>query len=152
MLKHDNQWMRNALRLAELAAAQGEIPVGAIVVQGDKCIAEGWNQPITSNDPTAHAEIMALRQAARSLNNYRLLDTTLYVTLEPCVMCAGAIIQARVKRVVFGAYNNKAGAAGSRFDILRDTRHNHHVECVSGVLIDECTQCLTNFFNNRRTH
>ncbi len=152
MLKHDNQWMRDALRLAELAAAQGEIPVGAIVVQGDKCIAEGWNQPITSNDPTAHAEIMALRQAAQSLNNYRLLDTTLYVTLEPCVMCAGAIIHARVKRVVFGAYNNKAGAAGSRFDILRDTRHNHHVECVSGVLIEKCTQCLTNFFKNRRTH
>jgi len=152
MLKHDNQWMRDALRLAELAAAQGEIPVGAIVVQGDKCIADGWNQPITSNDPTAHAEIMALRQAARYLNNYRLLDTTLYVTLEPCVMCAGAIIQARVKRVIFGAYNNKAGAAGSRFDILRDTRHNHHVECVSGVLIDECTQYLTHFFKNRRTY
>ena len=152
MLKHDNQWMREALRLAELAAAQEEIPVGAIVVQGDKCIAEGWNQPITNNDPTAHAEIIALRQAARSLNNYRLVDTTLYVTLEPCVMCAGAIIHARVKRVVFGAYNNKAGAAGSRFDILRDTRHNHHVECVSGVLIEECTQCLTNFFKNRRTH
>jgi len=152
MLKHDNQWMRDALRLAKLAAAQGEIPVGAIVVQGDKCIAEGWNQPITSNDPTAHAEIMALRQAAQYLNNYRLLDTTLYVTLEPCVMCAGAIIQARVKRVVFGAYNNKAGAAGSRFDILRDTRHNHHVECVSGVLIEECTQSLTNFFKNQRTH
>jgi len=152
MLKHDNQWMRDALRLAKLAAAQGEIPVGAIVVQGDKCIAEGWNQPITSNDPTAHAEIMALRQAAQYLNNYRLLDTTLYVTLEPCIMCAGAIIQARVKRVVFGAYNNKAGAAGSRFDILRDTRHNHHVECVSGVLIEECTQCLTNFFKNRRTY
>ena len=152
MLKHDNQWMRDALRLAKLAAAQGEIPVGAIVVQGDKCIAEGWNQPITSNDPTAHAEIMALRQAAQYLNNYRLLDTTLYVTLEPCVMCAGAIIQARVKRVVFGAYNNKAGAAGSRFDILRDTRHNHHVECVSGLLIEECTQSLTNFFKNQRTH
>jgi tRNA(adenine34) deaminase len=146
----DNQWMRHALRLAEFAAAKGEIPVGAIVVLGEKCIAEGWNQPIRENDPTAHAEIIALRKAAQYLNNYRLLNTTLYVTLEPCTMCAGAIIQARVKRVVFGAYDKKAGAAGSRFDILRDTRHNHHVECVSGVLAEACGVCLSDFFKNRR--
>ncbi|HEC83830.1 MAG TPA: tRNA adenosine(34) deaminase TadA [Thioploca sp.] len=146
----DNKWMRHALRLAELAAAQGEIPVGAVIIQADNCIAEGWNQPITQKDPTAHAEIVALRKAAQYLNNYRLVDTTLYVTLEPCVMCAGAIIQARVKRVVFGSYDNKAGAAGSRFDILRDTRHNHHIECVSGVLAEECGECLTRFFENRR--
>lgn len=147
---HDNKWMRHALLLAEFAAAQGEIPVGAVIVQGDECLAEGWNQPISSSDPTAHAEIVALRKAAQYLNNYRLLDTTLYVTLEPCVMCAGAIIQARVKRVVFGAYDNKAGAVGSRFDILRDTRHNHLVECVSGVLTEDCGAYLTNFFNLQR--
>jgi tRNA(adenine34) deaminase len=146
----DNQWMRHALRLAKFAATQGEIPVGAIIVQENKCIAEAWNQPITDLDPTAHAEIIVLRKAAHYLNNYRLVDTTLYVTLEPCVMCAGAIIQARVKRVVFGAYDKKAGAAGSRFDILRDTRHNHQVECVSRVLADECGKCLTDFFKARR--
>ncbi len=146
----DQKWMNHALHLADSAAAQGEIPVGALIVQDDKCIAEGWNQPIHSHDPTAHAEIIALRKAAQYLNNYRLLNTTLYVTLEPCIMCAGAIIHARVQRVVFGAYDNKAGAAGSRFDILRDTRHNHHIECVSGVLADECGHYLTNFFKKKR--
>ncbi|MDM8558992.1 tRNA adenosine(34) deaminase TadA [Candidatus Parabeggiatoa sp. HSG14] len=147
---HDNKWMRHALRLAKFAADRGEIPVGTVIVQGDHCIAEGWNQSIINNDPTAHAEIVALRKAAQHLNNYRLVDTTLYVTLEPCIMCAGAIIQARVKRVVFGAYDLKAGAAGSRFDILRDTRHNHLVECVSGLLADECREYLTNFFKTLR--
>ena len=146
--KPDQKWMRHALQLAKRAAKQGEIPVGAIVVQDGECIAEGWNQSIQQNDPTAHAEIVALRKAAQHLNNYRLMNTTLYVTLEPCVMCAGAIIQARVKRVVFGAYDNKAGAAGSRFDILRDTRHNHVVECVSRVLAEECGACLTQFFRS----
>jgi len=141
--------MHHALRLAKLAATQREVPVGAIIVQGEQCIAEAWNQPIANHDPTAHAEIMALRRAAYHLKNYRLIDTTLYVTLEPCVMCAGAIIHARVKRVVFGAYDKKAGAAGSRFDILRDTRHNHQVECVSGVLADECRECLTDFFRKK---
>ncbi|MFK5970816.1 MAG: tRNA adenosine(34) deaminase TadA [Candidatus Marithrix sp.] len=143
---NDQRWMQHALELAK----KGEVPVGAIIVHNDICIAEGWNQPITSCDPTAHAEIIALRQAANYLNNYRLTDTTLYVTLEPCTMCAGAIIQARIKRVVFGTYDEKAGAAGSRFDILRDTRHNHQVECVSGVLAHECKKCLTDFFIHRR--
>jgi tRNA(adenine34) deaminase len=147
----DEKWMHHALRLADFAATQGEIPVGAVVVQAGECIAEGWNLPIFSNDPTAHAEIVALRKAAQYLNNYRLVNAILYVTLEPCVMCAGAIIQARIKRVVFGAYDPKAGAAGSRFDILRDTRHNYQVECVSGVLAEECGECLTSFFRNRRT-
>ncbi len=142
----DQKWMYHALELTK----KGEVPVGAIIVQNDICIAEGWNQPIASCDPTAHAEIIALRQAAKYLHNYRLIDATLYVTLEPCTMCAGAIIQARIKRVVFGAYDEKAGAAGSRFDILRDTRHNHQVECVSGVLAQECKQCLSNFFIHRR--
>ena len=147
---NDKKWMRVALELAEFAAVQGEIPVGAVVVKNNKCIAKGWNQPISKNDPTAHAEIVALRQAADYLQNYRLIGTTLYVTLEPCVMCAGAIIQARVQRVVFGSYDEKFGAAGSRFDILRDTRHNHQVECVSRVLADECGEYLRGFFRNRR--
>ncbi|MBE9562777.1 MAG: tRNA adenosine(34) deaminase TadA [Proteobacteria bacterium] len=142
----DQEWMVRALKLA----AKGEVPVGAIIVQNDVCIAEAWNQPIANCDPTAHAEIIALRQAAKYVNNYRLIDATLYVTLEPCTMCAGAIIQARIKRVVFGAYDEKAGAAGSRFDILRDTRHNHQVECLGGVLAHECKQCLTDFFIQRR--
>jgi len=150
LLENDKKWMRHALRLASKAANHQEIPVGAVVVQGNECIAEGWNQPCQSHDPTAHAEIVALRKAARHLQSYRLIDTTLYVTLEPCIMCAGAIIHARVKRVVFGAYDPKAGAAGSRFDILRDTRHNHQVECVSSVLADECGECLTSFFKTRR--
>ncbi len=148
--KNDEKWMHRALCLAELASNYREIPVGAVLVQDNKCIAEGWNQPITSYDPTAHAEIVALRKAARRLHVYRLIDTTLYVTLEPCTMCAGAIIQARVKRVVFGAYDPKAGAAGSRFDILRDSRHNHQLECVSGVLADKCGERLTSFFNLKR--
>ena len=147
---NDKKWMRLALELADLAAAEGEIPVGAVVVLDNKCIAKGWNQPIYKNDPTAHAEIVALRQAADYLQNYRLIGTTLYVTLEPCMMCAGAIIHARVQRVVFGSYDDKVGAAGSRFDILRDTRNNHQVECVSGVLADECGEYLRGFFRNLR--
>jgi tRNA(adenine34) deaminase len=142
--------MYQALRLAEQAANQGEIPVGAIIVYNNQCIAEGWNQSRAIQDPTAHAEIIALRQAAQYLNNYRLLDTTLYVTLEPCIMCSGAIIQARVKRVVFGAYDPKSGAAGSRFDILRDLRHNHQVDCVGGLLAAECGAKLTHFLSSRR--
>jgi len=146
----DQEWMRRALQLAQQAARQNEIPVGAVLVRANDCLAEGWNQPITHSDPTAHAEIMVLRQAAQQLGNYRLPQTTLYVTLEPCVMCAGAIIQARVDRVVFGAYDPKGGAAGSRFEVLRDTRHNHLVECVGGVLAEECGESLKNFFRARR--
>jgi tRNA(adenine34) deaminase len=146
----DQQWMRHALHLASQAALHHEIPVAAVLVQANQCIAQGWNQPITCCDPTAHAEILTLRQAAQQLQNYRLLHTTLYVTLEPCIMCAGAILQARVSRVVFGAYDSKAGAAGSRFDILRDTRHNHQVECVGGVLAEECGNVLKDFFKTRR--
>ena len=142
--------MYQALRLAKQAANQGEIPVGAIIIYKNQCIAEGWNQSIAAHDPTAHAEIIALRQAAQYLNNYRLLNTTLYVTLEPCIMCSGAIIQARVKRVVFGAYDPKGGAAGSRFDILRDLRHNHQVDCSGGILAAECGANLTRFLSSRR--
>ncbi len=146
----DQEWMRRALQLAQQAARQNEIPVGAVLVRANECLAEGWNQPITHSDPTAHAEIIVLRQAAQQLGNYRLPQTTLYVTLEPCVMCAGAIIQARVGRVVFGAYDPKGGAAGSRFEVLRDTRHNHLVECVGGVLAEECGESLKKFFRARR--
>jgi tRNA(adenine34) deaminase len=142
--------MQQALILADNAATQREVPVGALIVYQDHCIATGWNQSILNCDPTAHAEMVALRQAAHYLNNYRLLNTTLYVTLEPCVMCAGAILHARVKRVVFGAYDPKTGAAGSRFDVLRDTRHNHRLECVSGVLAHECSERLQQFFITKR--
>lgn len=146
----DEQWMQHALRLAQYAEKQGEIPIGAVLVKNEVCIAEGWNQSITLHDPTAHAEIIALRKAGQQLQNYRLTRTTLYVTLEPCIMCAGAIIQSRVERIVFGAYDSKTGAAGSRFDILRDTRHNHEVNCIGGVLADLCSHQLKQFFQQRR--
>jgi tRNA(adenine34) deaminase len=149
-MSNDEKWMRIAIDEAKLAMDKNEVPVGAVLVKNDKLIAQAHNKPITKNDPTAHAEIVALRKAAQYNKNYRLVNATLYVTLEPCTMCAGAILQARIKRIVFGAYDNKAGAAGSRFDILRDSRHNHHLECVSGILADDCSRCLTNFFKQRR--
>jgi tRNA(adenine34) deaminase len=146
----DEFWMRHALRLADNAVAQGEIPVGAVLVNQNQLIAEAWNRPIQLIDPTAHAEIIAIRAGAQALQNYRLLETTLYVTLEPCVMCAAALLHARVKRVVFGAYDPKAGAAGSRFDVLRDTRHNHQIDCIGGVLAEECGEQLRQFFQEKR--
>ena len=150
MQETDSYWMRKALLLAERAKGQGEVPVGAIIVYEQQVVAEGWNQPTALQDPTAHAEILALRQAADVLNNYRLLNTTLYVTLEPCVMCAGAIIHARVKRVVFGAYDPKAGAAGSVFDVLGTRKLNHCVAWQGGLLAEECAQQLKSFFQQRR--
>ncbi|MGW8229292.1 MAG: tRNA adenosine(34) deaminase TadA [Gammaproteobacteria bacterium] len=143
-------WMQRALELARQAEAEGEVPVGAVLVKEDQVVGESWNAPIGEHDPTAHAEIRALRNAATRLGNYRLLDTTLYVTLEPCVMCAGAIIHARVKRVVFGAADPKTGAAGSVFDILNSELHNHRVEITSGVLEPECSAMLKEFFQARR--
>jgi tRNA(adenine34) deaminase len=143
-------WMQRALELARQAEAEGEVPVGAVLVKEDQVLGESWNAPIGEHDPTAHAEIRALRNAATRLGNYRLLDTTLYVTLEPCVMCAGAIIHARVKRVVYGAADPKTGAAGSVFDILNSELHNHHVEIASGVLEPECSAVLKEFFQARR--
>jgi len=143
-------WMQRALELARQAEAEGEVPVGAVLVKEDQVVGESWNAPIGEHDPTAHAEIRALRNAATRLGNYRLLDTTLYVTLEPCVMCAGAIIHARVKRVVFGAADPKTGAAGSVFDILNSELHNHRVEIISGVLEAECSAMLKEFFQARR--
>lgn len=148
----DAYWMREALRLAEHAGASREVPVGAVVIAaGDSdIVGEGWNQSIFHSDPSAHAEVVALRAAAKSVNNYRLSGTTLYVTLEPCVMCVGAMLHARIKRLVFGAYDLKTGAAGSVFDIPSDTRHNHSIEVTGGVLEQECGQLLKDFFQHRR--
>lgn len=143
-------WMSHALGLARLAWEQGEVPVGAVLVQGDRVIGEGWNRPIGQHDPTAHAEIMALRQGGEVLENYRLLDTTLYVTLEPCVMCAGAMVHSRITRLVFGAHDEKTGAAGSLIDVLGHPGMNHQIERVSGVLAEECAGMLSDFFRMRR--
>ena len=143
--------MQRALELAGLAEQQGEVPVGAVVVVDNKIIGEGWNQPIASHDPTAHAEIMAIRQAGQYLDNYRLPGSTLYVTLEPCVMCAGAIIHARIDHVVFAAHDPKTGAAGSQFDLLpSDSRFNHRTTVEQGVMADQASSLLSNFFKARR--
>lgn len=150
MLEADIKWMRHAISLAERAATEGEVPVGAVLVKDDQIIGEGWNRPITGHDPTAHAEVMALRAAGKQLENYRLLDTTLYVTLEPCAMCAGAIIHARVSRVVYGAADPKGGAAGSVFDILCSDRLNHRVVSEGGLLAEPCGEILSSFFAARR--
>ena len=143
--------MRRALELARLAEAEGEVPVGAVVVLDGDIIGEGWNRPIAAHDPTAHAEIMALRAAAAVRKNYRLPGSTLYVTLEPCPMCAGAIVHARVDRVVFGTTDPRSGAAGSTFDLLpSDDRFNHYTRCEGGLLADESAAMLRAFFRARR--
>ncbi len=140
-----------ALKLAQRAAEQGEVPVGAVLVRDGELLAEGWNHPIAAHDPTAHAEIVALRAAGRHAGNYRLPGATLYVTLEPCVMCVGAMIHARIERLVFGAYDPKTGAAGSVFDLLQAPQHNHRVIATAGVLTESCGELLTNFFRARRS-
>jgi tRNA(adenine34) deaminase len=147
----DAYWMRHALRLAERAAEEGEVPVGAVLIRDGEIIGEGWNRPILAHDASAHAEIQALRAAGQRVGNYRLPGTTLYVTLEPCVMCAGAIIHARVTQVVYGAPDPKAGACGSVFDLLpSDQRFNHRTDCSGGILVDECGELLRAFFRARR--
>ncbi len=146
----DTAMMRHALALARRAAEAGEVPVGAVLVQDGAIIGEGWNHPVSGQDPTAHAEIGALRAGATALGNYRLVDTTLYVTLEPCIMCAGAIVHARVKRLVFGAADPKTGAAGSVFDVFASGKVNHLVQVEGGVLAGECGHLLTDFFRQRR--
>ncbi len=147
----DEVFLGRALELARKAELEGEVPVGAVVVLDGEIVGEGWNSPIGSNDPTAHAEIVALRAAGNRIGNYRLPGTTLYVTLEPCPMCASAIIHARVARVVFGAYDPKGGAAGSRFSLLPpDDRFNHTLECEGGLLEQECGDLLRGFFRSRR--
>ena len=138
--------MRHALTQAKRAAECNEVPVGAVVVLGDEVIGEGYNQPLGTHDPTAHAEIVALRDAARHLENYRLGGTTLYVTLEPCLMCAGAILQARIERVVFGAFDEKAGAVGSTANLLQSPLANHQCRVTAGGLGDECAELLERFF------
>ncbi|HET6435996.1 MAG TPA: tRNA adenosine(34) deaminase TadA [Xanthomonadaceae bacterium] len=148
----DEQWIRHALALAERAEREhDEIPVGAVLVSADgEVLGEGWNRNITDNDPTAHAEIVALRAAGRRAGNHRLLGSTLYVTLEPCAMCAMALVHARVARVVFAAADPKTGAAGSVFDLLADPRHNHRVAVHGGVLADEAGRRLSNYFRGKR--
>jgi tRNA(adenine34) deaminase len=146
----DVELMQRALDLAAVADSCGEVPVGAVLVCGDEIIAEGANRPIASHDPTAHAEIEALRAGGQVLGSYRLTDTTLYVTLEPCAMCAAAIVHARVRRLVFGAWDPRAGAAGSTVDVFKLPGLNHRVDVFGGVLADECGQRLKEFFARRR--
>ena len=150
MREMDERFMREALVLARRAEAAGEVPVGAVLVKDGAIIGSGWNHPIGAHDPTAHAEIAVLRTAAATLGNYRLLDTTLYVTLEPCAMCAGAMVHARVKRLVYGAADPKAGAAGSVFNLAQAAPLNHRLEVEAGVLAEECGELLKVFFARRR--
>ncbi|HGJ5877175.1 MAG TPA: tRNA adenosine(34) deaminase TadA [Arsenophonus sp.] len=146
----DVYWMHKAIVLAKNAQAKGEIPVGAVLVHDDQLIAEGWNHPILDHDPCAHAEILALRAGGQHLQNYRLLNTTLYVTLEPCIMCAGAMIHARISRLVYGAYDHKTGAAGSVIDVFNYPNMNHLIQVSGGILADECSVMLSYFFQRRR--
>lgn len=146
----DELFLRRALELAREAEARGEVPVGAVVVRDSRIIGEGANAPISTGDPTAHAEILALRAAAKSLNNYRLSGCTLYVTLEPCVMCAGAIVHARLDRLVFGARDLRFGGVRSKFQLVDSDLLNHRVEVTEGVLAAECTELLQRFFAGRR--
>lgn len=146
----DSTFMARALELAREAERADEVPVGAVIVKDDAIVGEGWNRPISTNDPTAHAEIVAMRAAAQKLGTYRLLDTTLYVTLEPCPMCAGAMVHARVKRLVYAATDPRAGAAGTIFNIIQHPSLNHRVECEAGLMGEECGAMLRAFFQGRR--
>ena len=149
-LEADQGWMRHALTLAEQAQAAGEVPVGAVLVKDGEIIGQGWNRPISTHDPTAHAEIIALREAGLKIGNYRLIDTTLYVTLEPCVMCMGALSQARVRRLVYAATDPKRGAVESALRLADAEFLNHRIETTGGVLGDECGDRLRAFFRARR--
>ncbi len=150
MNRSDVDFMHEALALAGRAAEDAEVPVGALLVLDGKILASGWNRPVATHDPTAHAEIVALRAAGAQRRNYRLESTTLYVTLEPCAMCTGALLTARVARLVFGAWDPKAGACGSVFDLPREPRIRHRMDVFGGVLSDECAALLTSFFATRR--
>lgn len=149
-ISESEQWIHAAFSLARRAQEQQEVPVGAVVVYNQQVVGEGWNQPIGLCDPSAHAEIMALRQAALRLGNYRLLDTTLYVTLEPCAMCLGAMLQARIKNLVFGAWDSRAGAVRSVFQILDAPQLNHRIAWQGGILAEQCALLLKDFFRQRR--
>jgi tRNA(adenine34) deaminase len=146
----DQDYMRMAIALAQEAASLGEVPVGAVVVKDGAVIGRGKNAPISLNDPTAHAEIQAMREAANYLGNYRLVDCTLYVTLEPCAMCSGAIQHARIARLVYGASDPKTGCCGSVIDLMAEQKLNHHCEVTAGVVAEECGTLLSSFFRQRR--
>jgi tRNA(adenine34) deaminase len=150
MYSVDEKFMTLALEQASLAFQKGEVPVGALITLGGKILAMSHNSSISMNDPSAHAEILAIREAARILDNYRLVDSTLYVTLEPCIMCAGAIILARIHRIVFGAVDPKSGAVVSLYRLLQDERLNHAVEVTGGVMRDACAEILSRFFHEKR--
>ena len=150
MVEQDQQFMKQALQLAERAASEGEVPVGAVVVCGGKVIGEGWNQSVQKHDPSAHAEIMALRAAAQEFKNYRLINCDLYVTLEPCMMCAGAIVHSRVKRLVYGAADPKTGVINTVDHLFERSYLNHRVEVAADVLAVECSHLLKGFFKQRR--
>ncbi|MBT5971956.1 tRNA adenosine(34) deaminase TadA [Desulfobacula sp.] len=151
-MKDDEYYMTLAIKEAQKAAAKDEVPVGAVIVdKNENIVGRGYNCPISSNDPTSHAEINAMRMASGALNNYRLIDTVLYVTIEPCIMCMGAIIHARIKRIVFGAKDLKWGAASSLYALADDKRLNHHPEVVSGIYEQETKQLIKNFFLNKRS-
>ena len=149
-MQSDHEFMSRALRFAQESASRSEVPVGAVLVQNGKVIGGAGNSPIFSSDPTAHAEINTIRLAASAVRNYRLVGTTLYTTLEPCVMCAGAIIHARISRLVFGAYDPKSGACGSVVDLFSEHNLNHHTTVMGGVLQTECSEVLQTFFKSRR--
>ena len=148
--EQDLFWMQHAYRLAQRAEAEGEVPVGAVVVTNGDCIAEGWNQTIQNHDPTAHAEMVALRAAGKALQNYRIGEVTLYVTLEPCPMCASAMVHARVKRLVIATKDPRTGAAGSVFNLVQEARLNHQIEVVYGVLEQVASEQLKQFFRQKR--
>lgn len=148
--KSDEEWMEHALSLAQKAWDMGEVPVGAVLVRDDIILGEGWNQSISLHDPSAHAEMLAIRQAGHHEQNYRLLNCTLYVTLEPCSMCAGLLVHSRIKRVVFGAPDYKTGCAGSLMNLLSDERLNHQVDVTGGILEAQCAEMLSSFFKFRR--
>lgn len=148
--KIDEKWMTHALALADKAEQADEIPVGAVLVKDEQVIAEGWNLSIVNHDACAHAEIMAIRDGGIVLENYRLIDCTLYVTLEPCPMCAGALVHARIKRLVYGAGDYKTGAAGSVFDLVRSDKLNHQIEVTEGVFAEQCATKISDFFKRRR--
>jgi len=150
-MKDDVYWMKKALDLARKAEAIGEVPIGAVIVKDDVIVGRGFNQRECRNDPSAHAEMIAIRQASRKLHAWRLTGTTLFVTLEPCPMCMGAILLARIDRVVFGCLDPKAGAAGSLYNLAEDRRFNHRIELGSGVLKEECSGMLSNFFRKLRS-
>lgn len=149
-MNSDEEWMQYALQLAKKSEERDEVPVGAIIVYKNKIIGEGWNQPISSNNPTAHAEIMALQDAGEKIGNYRLLDSTMYVTLEPCVMCAGAMVHARIAKLVYAVDDQKTGACGSVFNMIQAEELNHNTEIKKGVLEKECQALIKNFFKEKR--